>query len=567
VNFPSCEHTPPIDAYEVVFSVQDVTNPAEGLLVPGHPEPNDVYALGPGNGYLTGGELFQSSGAILGGPPDITNVDRISSALGIGPAPLGGPPFVGPFFPNTGKPAPSPAPPGGVGTLGLISGDNVDALSFGLDGGNVLLFSVSITSIGLPATAVSFESQLSPAAPPIGPPPPSAGGGDPGDEAAGDIFCSMHYRGFGAGAGHLLSPARMNTNGLEIDEQDLGLQAPAITHSLGLGPGEDDLDALEADDAARVDPDVNGLPELDGFIYFSLDRISTQVVAGTADPFPGLCTGPDADGVTPDDILISEAPGMGPHTYAIFARGVSDIGLLSGDNLDALCLFDADPIGVLDPNDAILFSLSGGSPSLVAGANPGWPAGAISPADVLEWTMGAGITRYASPMSLGLFDEDELDALDIGRCADTCGTDADLDGFNNPCDNCPGISNPGQADTDGDGIGDACDNCPTTFNPDQTDTDGNLIGDACEVACSCPFQGDYDGDGFLTAIDLGILIDVLFAGHPDITDPNCPTSRGDVDCDGFATALDLAILIDHLFAGGPPPCQPCTDCSLSPGCP
>ena len=79
-------------------------------------------------------------------------------------------------------------------------------------------------------------------------------------------------------------------------------------------------------------------------------------------------------------------------------------------------------------------------------------------------------------------------------------------------------------------------------------------------------RGDYDGDGFLTALDLGINIDVLFAGTPDITDPNCPTSRGDLDCDGFNTALDLGIFIDHLFAGGPPPCDPCTDCSL-PGCP
>lgn len=75
--------------------------------------------------------------------------------------------------------------------------------------------------------------------------------------------------------------------------------------------------------------------------------------------------------------------------------------------------------------------------------------------------------------------------------------------------------------------------------------------------CSCPHQCDYDDDGFLTALDLSILIDVLFAGTPEITDPGCPTSRGDFDCDGFPTALDLGQLIDHLFAGGDPPCDPC----------
>lgn len=79
----------------------------------------------------------------------------------------------------------------------------------------------------------------------------------------------------------------------------------------------------------------------------------------------------------------------------------------------------------------------------------------------------------------------------------------------------------------------------------------------CDVFCLCPHQGDLDGDGFLTALDLAIEIDVLFSGHPDITDPICPTSRGDFDFDGFTTALDLSRLIDHLFAGAKGPCNPC----------
>jgi len=77
------------------------------------------------------------------------------------------------------------------------------------------------------------------------------------------------------------------------------------------------------------------------------------------------------------------------------------------------------------------------------------------------------------------------------------------------------------------------------------------------VPCSCPFQADYDEDGFLTALDLGNMIDVLFAGKPDIFDPACTTTREDFDCDGFATALDLGKLIDHLFAGAVGPCDPC----------
>jgi hypothetical protein len=75
--------------------------------------------------------------------------------------------------------------------------------------------------------------------------------------------------------------------------------------------------------------------------------------------------------------------------------------------------------------------------------------------------------------------------------------------------------------------------------------------------CSCPFQSDFDDDGFLTALDLGAMIDILYDGAPDVQDACCPVPRADFDCDGFSTALDLSGLIDHLFAGGDGPCDPC----------
>jgi hypothetical protein len=79
------------------------------------------------------------------------------------------------------------------------------------------------------------------------------------------------------------------------------------------------------------------------------------------------------------------------------------------------------------------------------------------------------------------------------------------------------------------------------------------------LACSCPYQADFDGDSFLTALDLGAMIDILFAGRPDIQDLTCPYTRADFDNDGFATAIDLARLIDHMFAGGNGPVDPCAD--------
>jgi hypothetical protein len=77
----------------------------------------------------------------------------------------------------------------------------------------------------------------------------------------------------------------------------------------------------------------------------------------------------------------------------------------------------------------------------------------------------------------------------------------------------------------------------------------------CE--CECPYQCDHDMDGFITALDLGTEIDILFGGVPDVADPLCPTVRGDFDFDTFDTPLDLAGLIDYLFRQGPPPCDPC----------
>jgi hypothetical protein len=85
------------------------------------------------------------------------------------------------------------------------------------------------------------------------------------------------------------------------------------------------------------------------------------------------------------------------------------------------------------------------------------------------------------------------------------------------------------------------------------------VGGTC--SCICENQCDYDPpgapDGFLTAVDLGYMIDALFSGYPEPKDETCPTSYGDFDCDGFPTAVDLGFFIDHLFSGAPGPCDPC----------
>jgi hypothetical protein len=84
-----------------------------------------------------------------------------------------------------------------------------------------------------------------------------------------------------------------------------------------------------------------------------------------------------------------------------------------------------------------------------------------------------------------------------------------------------------------------------------------LVVSASGSTCSCPCQGDLDCDGYITAVDLGYLIDVVFANGADPQDPDCPTTRSDFDCDGFATSFDIIAMIDHIFENGPGPCDPC----------
>lgn len=392
-------------------------NPAEGLLQPDprHPVPNDVYALGTAPGgdlYATEGEVFQSAGAPLGAPPNGTNVDRMSSSLGIGPIPAP-PPYLGPFSPNPGAPAPRPVPPGALGTFGLTPNDNLDALSFGRDSGHVLFFSVDPASLGIPATHVRREAVTSPfggaAAPPF---PTNPGGGDPGREAAGDIFKTFAFAPFGSyiplhfATGRFIAPAIVAANELVYDERLLGLQAPARNGSAIAAP-EDNLDGLEVSDAG--DPifgvdlvnNATGVAPPDGipdrFVFFSID---------TASPSNAI------PGIDPDDILMTPPGGF---VFSVFADGATTMGLLPGDDIDALALSDVPPFGVLNPGrDEALFSLHPGSPSVRFGpdALPG-TGDEVSAADVFYTNFTGTHPLYAASGALGLLPTDNVDALDI----------------------------------------------------------------------------------------------------------------------------------------------------------
>lgn len=315
-------------------------------------------------------------------------------------------------------------PPG----LGLVAGDNIDALSNGTNGSTngtaVLLFSVDSASTGAPATDVHYSAMFSMPAPPfVGTAPANPGGGDPGNEAAGDIYASSTTPSFGAYSSVTTAiVAHSGKNRLFADEGTIGLQAPAVNGSSGGAP-EDELDGMELDGLSTP--------------YFSLSAGSPTLLASVGEvdaheggtipfaydpppaPYPLHAAGETR---TADDILIGGTAAIYGPGHLMGLNRWEDDGI--GDDIDALVVSDvmfvqfptphmeATPNSFLDPGlDTALFSLAPGSPSLSI-FSPGLGR-MFSPADIFLTSFGGGFTLYASAESLGLLPTDNIDALDI----------------------------------------------------------------------------------------------------------------------------------------------------------
>ena len=79
-------------------------------------------------------------------------------------------------------------------------------------------------------------------------------------------------------------------------------------------------------------------------------------------------------------------------------------------------------------------------------------------------------------------------------------------------------------DCDGDGVCDA----EEILNGDEADTNGNFIPDDCELD-----PADLNGDGFINAADLSLLLSMWGSAGPD----------GDINGDGAINAADLALML------------------------
>lgn len=266
-------------------------------------------------------------------------------------------------------------------------------------------------------------------------------------------------------------------------------------------------------------------------------------VSGTSIPFgnPPPVLGIDIQSLEP------EQPSLA-YTNAGLLFGSGPVPtILHGDSGGPIIVGGTD-IPVVNPNDP-LFS----EPTLV---------GVVSAASGCAWEAA----RLSAPNNVNFvapFLDQDGDAVPDHK--DPCvysinNADDDDDGVGDDvCDNCPGVSNPDQADENQNGIGDACDACVLAPGASQ-DSDGDGAVDACDF-CPCDpaitkASEDPDQDGVCGGCDAslagpGSICPEMCANGPK---DNCPklNNPGQENCNSTSEDRQLAEILGD--ACDPVPC-------------
>ena len=311
-----------------------------------------------------------------------------------GPAPrlLGPPGGLAPGAPFI-LPAPAFAPPG---PPVMASGIELDALSYGKDTTEGLVFSVDEWAVGLFGFAPNVTSE----------------GAAGSTQAAADVFAYT-------GPAGPVAPGPVFGNISVIDGDAMAPPAPAFGIP-GLGlieplgpappvPGPDASDNLDALDIGTTHA------HLAGPIFFSLDSgVVVDVLEGT----PGTGTAA-ANGFSGADVICDFCGGVaGLSLFAAAGMLGPDIAGFVTDDLDALLLRDLGILGTFEPGiDTLLFSVRRGS--AVIGVLDSAFAVPIEEGDILTIPTGPGLAPaiFIGAEALGLSTArlagiaDDLDAL------------------------------------------------------------------------------------------------------------------------------------------------------------
>ena len=245
--------------------------------------------------------------------------------------------------------------------IGIPPGNDLDAASDGVDalpwdacgsprlpGGPAmrsLFFSVTRASVGVVGEVVHSQAQ--------------------GNGAAADRFRLDRFWESCPGPGVWQRPT-------------LSTDAPGIFLTPSSPGPESDIDALD-----EATPSDQQRAHYYHGVYFSVA--------------PGGDWGP-ADIVFQDTLVPGATPP--PVVYATAAQ----LGLLPGDDIDALAVLDPSEDGTFDPGDIVYISLAVGSPSLGEG---------LTAADVLEVFPSAAPVKILDGALFGLGAGDDLDALTV----------------------------------------------------------------------------------------------------------------------------------------------------------
>lgn len=221
-----------------------------------------------------------------------------------------------------------------------------------------------------------------------------------------------------------------------------------------------DASAIGLTPLPAVESDVDGAEGLNGGLmpmtaYFSVD--------------PATAAGM---GVSPADILYQPTIGLGAPPPVAFAIEPA-LGLVPGDDIDALAVFDLLMPGIYGAGDFIFISLAPGSPTLAA-------LGA-SPASIIEISVFAPPFVTLNFAQFGLLAGDDINAItcyDIACCV-----------------------LPGDANHDG-----TCNISDAVYVINYIFKSGNPP--------ACPNEGDANGDGAINVGDAVYLIRFVFQSGP-----------------------------------------------------
>jgi hypothetical protein len=248
-------------------------------------------------------------------------------------------------------------------SFGLGAMDNIDGLSANtLTSPNLtyhLLFSTDRASVGVGGTPHNASAA--------------------NNQAASDLYRTPLTGGSPAAAMAACAPIGIPPpQALHRNQTAFNLIPTALAGAFVAG-AQDNVDAVEMDVLDITGDNINDFPA-----YFSLDAASPALFASGA------------------DIYFSPAGGG---AFFIFSFP-PQMGLLAGDEIDSLVMWDRGAIGAPNPGvDMALFSLAPGSPTLaMIGA---------SPAAIFVTNFNFAYCPFTPANQLGLLAADNVDGLDV----------------------------------------------------------------------------------------------------------------------------------------------------------